>query len=193
MDIFQEFILFDTSRPAPSFSVICIYACGIIILSQVIFMVLLKIMKISNVNDSLDKEKVKEYEDWKKKGISPWFVLVSDVINSTVYGPVAEELFFRVLLMKFICVKYFKISPGIANIIQSVIFGTMHVTNGVFSIQTQKYSNIQALSAGISGLVSGYGYSSSNSIFSPLLAHMLNNLIASGSEIWGYHQYLKNN
>jgi membrane protease YdiL (CAAX protease family) len=40
--------------------------------------------------------------------------------------------------------------------------------------------------AGIGGLIAGYTYKYTNSIFTPLLSHFINNMIAAGHEVIDY-------
>lgn len=181
----SELLLFDSSLPAPSMSDIFIYTIGILIVSNLVFVVLCSAFGV-NVNDSLDKEKSKEYIEWKKRKLSPWSVLASEIVNSAIYSPIAEELAFRVLLMKYICMNRLGMDFWTANIIQATVFGGIHLTNNVFSTQSKKYTNLQTLSALITGLVSGWAYYKCNSILPSLLSHVINNGVAGVSEAMGY-------
>lgn len=190
-DIFSELTLFDSAGHSPDVSTIVLWAAIILLVSQTLFLVLTKLMGMNDVSQNLETEKNKEYKTWAAKGVSPWFVLFCDVVNSSLYGPIVEEFVFRFLLMKKILVEVFHFPPQHANVIQAAVFGSMHMTNSVFSVQSVAYSNLQALSSGISGLVSGWVYIQSNSILPSLLSHMLNNFLASSSEVYGYMKYLQ--
>jgi membrane protease YdiL (CAAX protease family) len=144
-----------------------------------------------NSNSYLEKEKEKEYAEWQKRKLSPWAVAASELLNSTIYSPIAEELTFRLVLMKFVAIKTFNMSVWGANIFQASVFGIMHLTNSVYSTQTQGYTNLQTLSATISGLVSGWVYMKSNSILPPLLAHIINNGSAGLTEVVGYIKFIR--
>jgi membrane protease YdiL (CAAX protease family) len=191
MDIIKIITLLDEEKSAPSISDIIFYTIIILIVSNITFMVLASVVGV-NSNTVLEKEKDKEYIEWKKRNISPIHLLGSELLNSTIYSPIAEELTFRFLLMKIICIKKIKMSPYIANSIQSIIFGSLHMSNSVYSTQTKTYTNLQTLSATITGFVSGWAYIKSNSIIPSLLAHMINNGIAGSTELFGYMEYLKN-
>lgn len=183
-------MLFDESRPAPSMYTVLIYTVGILVASNLVFVVLCALVGV-DANDSLGKEKDKEYVEWAKRKLSPWSVLASEIVNSSLYSPIAEELTFRLLLMKIVCMERLRLSPTMAIIIQGVVFGTMHLTNSVFSIQSGRYTVLQTISALITGLISGWTYYHTNSILPALFSHVLNNASAGLSEVWGYHRYLK--
>jgi membrane protease YdiL (CAAX protease family) len=187
----EELLLFDSSKPAPDWTNVFIYSAVIIIATQLTFMALTKLMGIDNVNIELDSEKDNEYAEWQKKNISPWSVLFTEIVSSSIYSPIAEELMFRVLLMKFVFSKQLGLNNWTSNILQSLIFGGMHLTNTVFSTQTSKYTKLQTLSATIAGLISGWTYYHTNSIMPSLIAHFINNASAGMSEVIGYSKHLR--
>jgi len=184
----EELLLFDSSRPSPSGYNIMIYTLGILIVSNVIFVLLCSALGLDG-NISVDDEKKKEFETWKAKNVSPWMVLVSEILNSTIYSPVAEELTFRVVLLKYILVKQSNIDPQIANVLQALIFGLIHVTNTVFSTQSSKYTTLQTISATITGFISGWVYIHSNSVLPALFSHMINNGSAGLGEVISYVKF----
>lgn len=186
-----DLLSFNKSKPTPGMYTILLYTAIILVVSQLIFLVLTKMIGVDDVNSDIDNEKDKEYEKWAEKNVSPWALLASEIFNSTIYSPVAEELVFRVVLMKYICVDKYGIGPVQANVIQATAFGAMHLTNTAFSTQTSKYTNLQTLSASITGLVSGWAYVQTNSILPSLFSHMINNASAGTSEVLGYFKYLK--
>lgn len=186
----EELILFDTSKPAPDWTNVFIYAAVIIIATQLTFMALTKIMGIDDVSKDLDSEKENEYNEWEKKKLSPWSILATEIASSSIYSPIAEELMFRVLLMKFVLSRQLGLNNWTSNVIQSLVFGGMHLTNTVFSTQTAKYTRLQTLSATIAGLVSGWTYYHTNSVMPSLVAHFINNTSAGISEFAGYRNYL---
>jgi membrane protease YdiL (CAAX protease family) len=192
MDVMRTIILFDESAPGPSAVDIVIYTAAILIASNLIFIFLCSLVGVDS-NKTLGKEKDKEFVEWKKKGVSPWSVLVSEIMNGTLYSPFAEELTFRLLLMKFICVRRLGMNHWTANIVQSIIFGIMHLSNTIYTTQSKTYTNLQTLSAAISGLVSGWVYVKCNSLIPSILAHMINNGAAGMAELMGYVSYLKKN
>jgi len=184
----ESFLLYDTSKPSPSLREIVIWTCATLIISNLIFVVLCTLLGV-NSQSSIKKEKETEYTEWKKRGISPWSLAVSELLNSTIYAPVAEEVTFRLVLMKIICIQKLQLDPTLANIIQASVFGIMHLSNNVYTTQSKTYTNLQTLSAFISGLVSGYVYIKCNSLIPSLLAHIINNGAAGLSEVIGYIKY----
>jgi len=192
MNLFDDILLYDSSRPAPSITEILLWTGVILVVSNVIFMTVCALFGVDS-SDTLDKEKDKEYVEWAKNNVSPWAVASSELLNSSIYSPIAEELAFRVLLLKFICVRGLKLNFWVANFIQASVFGTMHMSNVTFTTQTKNYTYLQSISAGISGLISGFVYRQSNSILPSLIAHMLNNASAGISEVVGYVKYRKDN
>jgi membrane protease YdiL (CAAX protease family) len=189
--MWQELILFDTSKPGSSPVAILSWTLFILVASQLIFIATAKLFGLNNMTSTLDNEKHADYARWVENNTNPWILLIGDLINSAVYAPVVEELIFRIVFMKFFLVKQLKCEENVANIIQAIVFGCMHLTNSAFSNQSINYTSLQSLSAGISGAVSGWVYLQSNSIFPSLIAHSLNNASASVSEFLGYLQYKK--
>jgi membrane protease YdiL (CAAX protease family) len=188
MDLLDSLILYDETSPGPSMSEIIIWTGVILVVSNLIFIVLCAIVGI-DPNKTLDTEKDKEYQKWYANNVSPWTVGISEVLGSTIYSPVAEELAFRFLLLKVVCIRELKMNFWAANTLQAVIFGFMHVSNMSFTTQTKKYTYLQSFSAAISGIVSGFVYKQSNSILPSLFAHMINNGAAGASELFGYLSY----
>lgn len=182
----DNFLLFNPNLPHPDIGEIIKYTAQILILGNVLFIVTCKILGISE-SDVID-EKEKRERDWKEAKISPIKLLLGDLVNSTLYSPIAEELTFRYFLMKIILVQKFGIDPVLSNIIQGSLFGLMHMTNSITSSQSVKYSTIQSISAGINGMISGMIYIKSNSIIPSLLAHMIHNGSASFSEFYDYYR-----
>ena len=188
MDLVNMMLLFDESLPGPSLTEVLIWTGVIIVASNLIFVVLCALVGI-NSSKTLDHEKSAEYSEWLKNKVSPWAVAGSEFLNSSLYSPVAEELAFRFLLLKILCVRGLGMNFWVANVVQALVFGTMHMTNVAFTTQTKTYTYLQTLSASISGLVSGWVYRQSNSILPPLIAHVLNNASAGFSEVMGYVDY----
>jgi membrane protease YdiL (CAAX protease family) len=188
MNLFDILLLYDESLPAPTITEILIWTGVILVVSNVIFIAICALFGVDS-SETLDKEKDKEYVEWSKNGVSPWAVASSEILNSSIYSPIAEELAFRVLLLKILCVRGLKLDFWVSNFIQASIFGTMHLSNVTFTTQTKNYTYLQAISAGISGLVSGFVYKQSNSILPSLIAHVLNNASAGMSEVIGYVKY----
>jgi membrane protease YdiL (CAAX protease family) len=185
----KELLLFDTTKPMADFGVILAVAVCAVILNNIVFSL---ILSKTSMKDSLGDEENTEYEALKEKGISPALLGVSEVLNSGIYAPLVEELFFRFLLFKVLMVKTFNLNIHTANILHAVIFGSLHMTNAVMSDQGINKTILQSIASATGGLISGYTYVYTNSILTPLLSHFLNNMIATGHEMIDYmHFYSK--
>src|SRR5579872_2428134 len=99
-----DLLLFDETKPAPSIGKIMAWTLAILIMSNFIFLILTTVTGIK-ANKELETEKDIEYVEWNKRKLSPWLVLLSELANSTIYSPLAEESVFRFLLMKVVCTK----------------------------------------------------------------------------------------
>jgi len=135
---------------------------------------------------TLSDEQDDEFDAYREKGVSPLIFGFSEFINSGIYAPFVEELFFRFLFLKIVLIKICKISIHKANFLHAVIFGAMHMTNAIVSDQQINRTIVQSCMAGIGGLISGYAYIYTNSIFTHLIAHIINNMMAAGQELMEY-------
>lgn len=183
---------FDANGKEPTPLNIILWAAIIFIGTSLVFIVLLGILGI-NANQSTDNEQNKEFQQLKEKGITPMSLFISSLIGAVIFAPIAEELTFRFLLLKVALVNGLKLPFIVANLIQAVLFGAIHVTNVTTTDQTLKYSILQASSAAISAIFSGYGYKESNSLITPWLAHVFNNTAATVSEAFSYNKYYNTN
>jgi membrane protease YdiL (CAAX protease family) len=189
--LYKELLLFDPSRPAPSFHEIVIFAILVFLLSVVTFRVAVNLMKPDLVKES-SQDKKKEMSNLEHKKITPAELAMSEFINAGIYAPIAEELFFRLFIFKTLLVRRLKWNPHVANVFQAVLFGLFHISNMLYS--TTEISNVymQIASATISGLISGWAYMYSNSILPSFLAHAVNNTLAISSEVNTYaHVYFR--
>ena len=182
---FQELLMFDPALPTSSFSQIIIIAVGAVLLNNIIYNISMKYFS-KEFNETLNDEYQDEIESTKDSRISPMIYGISEMLNSAIYAPFVEELFFRFFLLKLILVKSFDINKHKANIIHAVIFGAMHLTNAVVSDQQINRTIIQSIMSGIGGLIAGYTYMYTNSILTPLISHIINNALAAGSQVIDY-------
>ena len=190
MDSINFILKFDGSKSSPSPSEICIYTIIILLVSNLIFISLMRLCQV-NLDKTVDNEREKEYKDRKKKEIHPLTFLISEIVNSIIYSPLSEELFFRFLLLKVIAIHLLKMSVWSGNILHALIFGSLHSTNKIYSDQTGKLTLLQTISSTVSAIVSGFVYVKSNSILPSLLAHIINNLSASISDVIDYYRFWK--
>jgi membrane protease YdiL (CAAX protease family) len=73
------------------------------------------------------------------------------------------------------------------------MFGLMHMSNVVASDQQMKKTMLQTLSATIGGLIAGWSYMYTNSILTPIMSHMINNIIATGLDSIEYSVFYTKN
>jgi membrane protease YdiL (CAAX protease family) len=182
--LMDELLKFDPTKPISSPEVQIIATIAIMIISNCAFRIILKCFPIN-----IESEKSNEYESLQSKNISLFAFASSEFFNGTLYAPIAEELVFRFFLLKTIFIRRYKLNSHVANILQAIIFGALHMTNSVYSEQVTKLSILQSFSSAIIGLCCGYAYMYTNSILPALFAHMLNNLNSSVAEIQNYESY----
>ena len=197
--IYNELFKYDPNKPMTSFSNQLITALVIIILNNLILQAVIKYYpeeKLRNVkqniNNVLSEETKTEFKNYSKKLISPNILLLSEVVNASFYAPIIEEVFFRFLLLKLLLIRYFKLNIHTAIIIHAIIFGSFHMTNVITSDQELNKTIIQSVSAGLSGVIYGYAYIYTNSIFTPLLAHFINNIMSTMADFIDYSSYYNN-
>ncbi len=184
----RELLYFDPSKPMADSSTIIIVAISAVILNNIIYNMFLRNMPV-DYNETLSTEQEAEFNAYQKKKISPVILGISELINSGIYAPMVEELFFRFLFLKLVLIKIFKFNFHTANLFHAIIFGALHMTNAVVSDQQLNRTIIQSLMAGCGGLISGYTYLYTNTILTPLLSHFLNNMLSAGSEFIDYAQH----
>jgi membrane protease YdiL (CAAX protease family) len=188
--LFYELLKFDASKPSTSFLNQIVLGIAIMIFSNMVFVVFLKMMG-NGIISKVDEETKDGYDKFQDRNVSPKALLLSDILNSVIYAPITEELFFRYFLFKTIFVRYFNLNIHTANILQSLIFGGFHITNTVFTDQKKVTTLVQMLSATIAGVVQGYVYYYSNSIVPGVVSHVVNNLLATHYAYSNYSKYIK--
>ena len=184
----RELLLFDVTKPMANYSTIILVAVSAVLLNNIIYTVYMRNATYSYM-DTLVEEQGREFDVYKDKKISPLVLGVSEFINSGIYAPMVEELFFRFLFLKIVLIKIFKFDFHTANFFHAVIFGALHMTNAVVSDQEINRTIIQSIMAGFGGLIAGYTYSYTNTILTPLLSHFINNMMSAGSEFIDYSKH----
>jgi membrane protease YdiL (CAAX protease family) len=184
----RELILFDVTKPMASYSTIVTVAISAVIFNNIIYNIVLRNSSKTYV-ETLSGEQDTEFDTYKDKNISPAILGISEFINSGIYAPMVEELFFRFLFLKLILIKIFKFNFHTANFFHAVIFGSLHMTNAIVADQEFNRTVMQSIMAGIGGLISGYTYKYTNTILTPLLSHFINNMLSAGSEFIEYSRY----
>lgn len=184
----RELILFDVTKPMASYSTIVTVAISAVIFNNIIYNIVLRNSSRTYV-DTLSGEQDTEFDNYKEKNISPAILGISEFINSGIYAPMVEELFFRFLFLKLILIKIFKFNFHTANFFHAVIFGSLHMTNAIVADQEFNRTVMQSIMAGIGGLIAGYTYKYTNTILTPLLSHFINNMLSAGSEFIDYSRY----
>jgi len=186
----KELLLFDVTKPMADYSTILMVAISAVIFNNILYNVFMRNMPM-DYNEVLSDEQGREFDSYKQKKISPVILGVSELINSGIYAPMVEELFFRFLFLKIILIKVFKFNFHTANFFHAIIFGALHMTNAVVSDQEINRTIIQSIIAGCGGLIAGYTYLYTNTILTPLLSHFINNMMSAGSEFIDYAQHYK--
>jgi membrane protease YdiL (CAAX protease family) len=184
----RELLLFDVTKPMANYSTIILVAVSAVLLNNIIYTVYMRNATHSYM-DTLVEEQGREFDVYKDKKISPLVLGVSEFINSGIYAPMVEELFFRFLFLKIVLIKIFKFDFHTANFFHAVIFGALHMTNAVVSDQEINRTIIQSVMAGFGGLIAGYTYAYTNTILTPLLSHFINNMMSAGSEFIDYSRH----
>ena len=182
----QELIYFDVNLPTASFGKQLLVALLSVIVNNIIFNLVYKFMPGS---DRIQEDSDQEYSIIESKAVSPIAFGISEIVNGGLYAPIVEELFFRFLLFKIVLVKIYGFQPNSANFLQAILFGVMHMTNVITSAQSVNRTLLQTLSASIGGFLSGWTYVYTNSLLTPIMAHMINNLIATSSEVIEYSHF----
>ena len=182
----EAFLLLDETRPAPKKEEILIYTCVILVTGFVVFKVVCKTFSVEEKEIS-EEEYNRGYKELKDNNVSVFDVAFNNIANGVIYSPIAEELFFKIFLMKYALRKF---EPEVRNVTQAVCFGLIHKGNSIYSNQTQQFTNIQALCSFINGFISGWVFIKCNSAVPCILAHMINNGIAGTAETIGYYNYL---
>jgi membrane protease YdiL (CAAX protease family) len=184
----RELLLFDVTKPMANYSTIILVAVSAVLLNNIIYTVYMR-NATHTYMDTLVEEQGREFDVYKDKKISPLVLGVSEFINSGIYAPMVEELFFRFLFLKIVLIKIFKFDFHTANFFHAVIFGALHMTNAVVSDQEINRTIIQSVMAGFGGLIAGYTYAYTNTILTPLLSHFINNMMSAGSEFIDYSRH----
>jgi len=184
----RELMLYDVTKPMANYSTIILVAVSAVLLNNIIYTVYMR-NATSKYMDTLVEEQGREFDVYKDKQISPLVLGVSEFINSGIYAPMVEELFFRFLFLKIVLIKIFKFDFHTANFFHAVIFGALHMTNAVVSDQEINRTIIQSVMAGFGGLIAGYTYLYTNTILTPLLSHFINNMMSAGSEFIDYSKH----
>ncbi len=186
----RELLLFDVTKPMADYPTILIVAVSAVIFNNILYSMFMRNMPL-DYHEVLNTEQGTEFETYKEKNISPLVLGLSEMINSGIYAPMVEELFFRFLFLKIILIKVFKFNFHTANFFHAIIFGSLHMTNAVVSDQQINRTIIQSIMAGCGGLIAGYTYLYTNTILTPLLSHFINNMMSAGSEFIDYAQHYK--
>ncbi len=188
--VVQELLKFDPHKPMASIQVQLLATVAVLVLSTLTFTVVLRVMMPKSFSERMEDDRNAEYEALKRKGVTTGNLMFGEILNGSIHAPIAEELFFRFFLFKLVFVRIFKMNPHSANFLQAIIFGALHLSNTVYSDQGKGMSTAQSISSGITGLICGYSYYYTNSIIPAILAHTINNLIASYDQIRSYQSFL---
>ena len=182
--LFDELLRFNVGKPAASFK------------KQVMVAGLMALWlwispRVSGAlcsESSLLKETLREY-NWRiKNEITPGRQMAVGVLRRSLYSSISEELLFRVIVLKCL-VQKFGMRGWHANILQAVVFGSLHMTNAVTRQQGVKTSVCQSLIASVSFWLYGWSFMTTNSIWPALVVHMFGNLYFSVNDGLAYEEF----
>ncbi|HUM46150.1 MAG TPA: CPBP family glutamic-type intramembrane protease [Chitinophagales bacterium] len=94
------------------------------------------------------------------------------IAGAVILAPVAEELFFRGLLL--FRLEQFQINRHVAIVIQACLFVLAHN----FTYENTTLSNIGVVQSFIDGTLYGYAKYHTKSLYTPIAMHMTGNLVA---------------
>jgi len=189
--LFYELLYFDPSKPTYKLQKLIIIGISVFVISNIIFVSTLKLFG-KKIEHDIEKETKDGFGSYKSKNINPITLYASDLLNSVIYAPITEELFFRFFILKTILVRRYKLDIHKAVILQALIFGAFHLTNQVYTEQKSTTTWVQMLSASISGLINGYVYYYTNSIIPSVVSHIVNNLVATHFNFSKYSTFYNN-
>jgi membrane protease YdiL (CAAX protease family) len=189
--LFYELMYFDPSKPSMKTRNLIMIGIVVMLVGNIIFMTLLKLFGKKLEKDIEDETKV-GLSNYKQKKINPITLYFSDIMNSVIYAPITEELFFRFFIFKSILIRKYKMDIHKANVLQALIFGGFHLTNQIYTEQKAVTTWVQILSATISGLINGYVYYYTNSIIPSVVSHIANNLLATPFNFAKYSTFYEN-
>jgi membrane protease YdiL (CAAX protease family) len=184
--LFDEILRFDTKKPAASFKKQALVA-GLIALWLLVSPL---VSSALTSEKSLKQETLREYHWRVKNGVTPGRQMAVGVLRRSLYSSVSEELLFRVIVLKCLVYKL-GIKGWQANILQAVVFGSLHMTNAVTRQQGVKTSVCQSVIASVSFWLYGWSFMTTNSIWPALLVHMFGNLYFSTGDSLAYEEFYK--
>ena len=189
--LFTELLKFDPSKPTASLTTQISVAICIVLLTAIIYNILLKIPALNKKSEEMDGESVDTFATYKRNKVTVGGYLAATILNGSLYGPIAEEVTFRFLLMKVLFVRKLGMNPHAANAAQALFSGFLHLTNTAFSPQGPSMSALQSIYSTILFAICGYSYIYTNSILPAIFAHIMNNMWSASFEIKGYSAYLE--
>ncbi|MDE1869565.1 MAG: CPBP family intramembrane metalloprotease [Candidatus Micrarchaeota archaeon] len=128
---------------------------GFVSLGIVIFLALFCLELMVNLISTITGVTINTNVDLLLSSAPLWFFIFTSVI-----APINEEIFFRGFLV-----------PRLGIVVSAVIFGLMHASyNSSFGIEI--------IAAIIFGLVAGYVFKKTNSLYPSIVAHILLNTLA---------------
>jgi len=185
MDLF----IFNESKDNKlEFNNIIIITVCILLFSQVITMAICKILNI-DIEEDIDKNTDKLIKKWHELGLNVYNIIIGEFLGSVLYSPIAEEFVYKFLLIKYLLVNKYGINPFISCFIQSLIFSITHYSNLILTEQNPKFNKIQIINAFVSSFISGIFYIQYNSLIPCILAHIVNNGLASVNDIIKFVNY----
>ena len=182
--LFDELLRFDAKKPAASFKKQAMVTGLMFLWLYVSPMVSLAVAS----ENSLERETLREYKWRMKNNVTPGQQMATGVLRMSLYSSVSEELLFRVIVLK--CLVYKVGMKGWqANILQAVVFGSLHMTNAVTRQQGVKTSVCQSVIASVSFWLYGWSFMTTNSILPALVVHLVGNIYFSVDDALIYEEF----
>ena len=182
--LFDEILRFDAKKPAASFKNQALVA-GLMAL----WLWVSPLVSSALISEkSLERETLREYNWRVKNGVTPGRQMAVGILRRSFYSSVSEELLFRVIVLKCLVYKV-GMKSWQANILQAVVFGSLHMTNAVTRQQGVKTSVCQSVIASVSFWLYGWSFMTTNSIWPALVVHMFGNLYFSTGDSLSYEEF----
>lgn len=133
---------------------------------------------VPNKDDTQDKKDAEDkYLKMYDKGVTPAGYFFTLFITALRAG-ITEELFFRFFIMKTLLMDQMKLNPVTAIIVSAILFGATHMGNAIAEPDKGvSQAVLQSINAGVGGIIDGFVYWKSGSIFVSMLSHFIYDLI----------------
>ena len=181
----EQLFIFDVDKPYLSMKELLIGGLCVLLISQILTMSICKLFGF-DVNKDVDNQQDKISKKWKDSGIKLPVIIMSELLGSVIYTPLAEEFIYKFLLMKKILVETLNTDIYSSCFIQALFFSLTHYVNIITIKQDYNYTILQMISTFVSGIVGGISYIYFNSLVPSIIAHIINNGFVLVDEVLNY-------